>query len=197
MSLGEYKSDQQVSDEQLIERFRLSHDNVYIGELYSRYAHLILGLAIKYFKNETDATDAVSAIFELLLKELKKYQVENFKSWLYTVSKNYCLQELRKRKSSKEKSLLYEDFVQETMENGQAEHLSKAEKEKVFEQLEKSVNLLKYNQRLCIKMFYLEGLTYADISAQTGFSLKEIKSYIQNGKRNLQILMTQENNGKQ
>jgi RNA polymerase sigma factor (sigma-70 family) len=185
-----------LSDEQLIERFRFSHDNLYIGELYSRYAHLILGLSLKYFKNETDALDAVSGIFEVLMKELKKHHVENFKSWLYSVSKNYCLQELRKRKSINEKSSLYEEFVRDTMEFEDFTHPNSIlEKEATFRNLEKCVKDLKYNQRICIKMFYLEGYTYVDISNETGFSLKEIKSYIQNGKRNLQILMS-ETNGK-
>lgn len=183
-----------LTDEQLIEKFRLSHDTIYIGELYYRYAHLILGVGIKYFKNETDASDAVSNIFEILIKELKKHKVDNFRSWLYTVAKNHCLQELRKKQNSDKQTSPFEDFLQETMESEENLHLIE-EREVLYLKLEKAMPELKYNQRICIKMFYLEKKTYADIAMETGFSLKEIKSYIQNGKRNL-LLKLQEENGK-
>jgi RNA polymerase sigma factor (sigma-70 family) len=183
-----------LTDEQLIEKFRLSHDTIYIGELYYRYAHLILGVGIKYFKNETDASDAVSNIFEILIKELKKHKVDNFRSWLYTVAKNHCLQELRKKQNSYKQTSPFEDFLHETMESEENLHLIE-EREVLYLKLEKAMPELKYNQRICIKMFYLEKKTYADIALETGFSLKEIKSYIQNGKRNL-LLKLQEENGK-
>lgn len=183
-----------LTDEQLIEKFRLSHDTIYIGELYYRYAHLVLGVGIKYFKNESDASDAVSNIFEILIKELKKHKIDNFKSWLYTVAKNHCLQELRKKQNTDKTTYPFEDFLQETMESEENLHLIE-EKEALYIKLEKAMPELKYNQRICIKMFYLDKKTYADIAFETGFSLKEIKSYIQNGKRNL-LLKLQEENGK-
>lgn len=186
------KPEEQITDEQLIEKFRLSHDNTYVGELYNRYAHLVLGLGLKYFKNQDDASDAVSNIFELLIKELKKHRIENFKSWLFTVSKNHCLQELRKRQTTDKKASVFEDFLQETMESDEEIHLI-SKKEELLIKLEKALPELKYNQKICIKMFYLERKTYADIAEETGFSLKEIKSYIQNGKRNLLIKLQEEN----
>lgn len=186
------KPEEQITDEQLIEKFRLSHDNTYVGELYNRYAHLVLGLGLKYFKNQDDASDAVSNIFELLIKELKKHRIENFKSWLFTVSKNHCLQELRKRQTTDKKASVFEDFLLETMESDEEIHLI-SKKEELLIKLEKALPELKYNQKICIKMFYLERKTYADIAEETGFSLKEIKSYIQNGKRNLLIKLQEEN----
>lgn len=180
-----------LPDNELIERFRYSHDNQYVGELYTRYAHLVLGLCIKYFEDVDVAKDATMSIFELLLQELKRHHIDHFKSWLYTVSKNYCLQELRKKKSRNKKEDLFKDFLQETMESELDMH-PKEQKELLLLKMERLIPTLKYNQRLCLKMFYLEGKSYADISHELNFSLKEVKSHIQNGKRNLKIKMQED-----
>ena len=180
-----------LPDNELIDRFRYSHDNQYVGELYTRYAHLVLGLCIKYFKDVDVAKDATMSIFELLLHELKRHHIDHFKSWLYTVSKNYCLQELRKKKSRNKKEDLFKDFLQDTMESELDMH-PKEQKELLLLKMESLIPTLKYNQRLCLKMFYLEGKSYADISHELNFSLKEVKSHIQNGKRNLKIKMQED-----
>ena len=180
-----------LPDNELIDRFRYSHDNQYVGELYTRYAHLVLGLCIKYFKDVDVAKDATMSIFELLLHELKRHHIDHFKSWLYTVSKNYCLQELRKKKSRNKKEDLFKDFLQDTMESELDTH-PKEHKELLLLRMEKLLPTLKNNQRLCLKMFYLEGKSYVDISYWLNFSLKEVKSHIQNGKRNLKIKMQED-----
>ena len=180
-----------LPDNELIERFRYSHDNQYVGELYTRYAHLVLGLCIKYFEDVDVAKDATMSIFELLLQVLKRHHIDHFKSWLYTVSKNYCLQELRKKKSRNKKEDLFKDFLQETMESELDMH-PKEQKELLLLKMERLIPTLKYNQRLCLKMFYLEGKSYVDISYELNFSLKEVKSHIQNGKRNLKIKMQED-----
>lgn len=176
----------QLPDNELIDRFRYSHDNLYIGELYGRYAHLVLGLCIKYFKDVEIAKDATMSIFELLMTELKRHNIENFKSWLFTVSKNYCLQELRKKNSFQKKEDLYKVFLADTMENDLEIHPID-EKEKFLSMIEQLLPSLNNSQRICLKMFYLEGKSYADISQELNFSLKDVKSHIQNGKRNLKI----------
>jgi RNA polymerase sigma-70 factor (ECF subfamily) len=184
-----------LPDLEIIERYRHSHDNIYIGILYKRYAHLVLGTCFNYLKSESKAEDALSGIFELLMVELKKHKIQNFKSWLYTLSKNYCLQELRKDKNLLGKENAYENFLKENMESDAILHPinDKAAKEKIFIALEKALIALKYNQQVCLKMFYFENKSYADINKETGFSLKEIKSNIQNGKRNLLIKMQESN----
>ena len=181
-----------LPDSELIELFRHSHDNKYIGHLYLRYSHLVLGLCIKYYKDKNKAEDAVMSIFELMIKELKKHKVENFKSWLYTVSKNYCLQDLRKTQTKLKKSDAFEVFYKESMEIDDENHLiDKKKKERLLNKMEKALLLLKYEQKKCLTQFYLNNKTYAEIATETGYTLNEVKSYIQNGKRNLKNKMTQ------
>lgn len=175
-----------LSDNELIERFRYSHDNKYVGELYLRYAHLVLGLCLNYYQDKEKAKDATMSIFENLISELKKHSITHFKSWLYTVSKNHCLQELRKTQTLRKKEDAYESFFSETMELTEDNHLN-TEKEQWLVKLEDGLQELKEDQQKCLRLFYLEGLSYADIVEKTNYTLKEVKSNIQNGKRNLKI----------
>ena len=169
----------------LIRLYRSSHDVQYIGELYRRYAHLILGVCMKYLKNLADSEDAVMEIFEKLHLDLKKNEVEHPKSWLYMVAKNHCLMKLRKAGLSVEfpevmpHTPQYDDDF-EDFEN----------KEKLIQLLENNMNHLKNEQRLCVELFYLKEKSYKEIVMQTGFSLNEIKSHIQNGKLNLKKMMS-------
>lgn len=190
-----FKSKNKLSDlpdAELVERYRHSHDPKYVGHLYLKYTHLILGLCLKYFKDEDKANDAVMSIFEQIVKDLKKHNVDNFKSWLYTLSKNYCLQELRKNKSIHKKKDAFEIFLANSVENDLEFHqLEKETKEKLLTKLELKLPLLKDNQEKCVRAFYLESKTYQQIADENNLSLKEVKSSIQNGKRNLKIKMTE------
>ncbi|MEO5673400.1 MAG: sigma-70 family RNA polymerase sigma factor [Chitinophagales bacterium] len=172
------------SDAELISRYKQSGDPAIIGELYERYAHLVLGVCLKYLKHYEDAGDASIEIFEQLLQKLKSHEISNFKSWLYTVSKNHCLMKLRR----KNHHLELHDDLSEIVESNQGLHPpSVNEKEEQLRHLEEAVLLLSAEQRQCVELFYLNELSYEQIMLQTGFTFREVKSYIQNGKRNLKI----------
>lgn len=192
MFFKQTKQYSKFTDEELVERYRLSHDVKYAGNLYLRYTHLVLGLGIKYFKNESAATDAVMDIFEIVTKELKKRHVENFKSWLYTVSKNHCLQELRKNKTVIKKQDAFEVFLNNSMENNEELHLiERTEKEALLLKLEKALPSLNQQQQQCVKAFYLENKSYQLIADEFRMTINDVKSNIQNGKRNLKIKLTE------
>lgn len=193
MSKNNYNS---VSDEDLVEYYRNSHDTVYVGELYTRYTHLVYGVCMKYLQNDNDAKDATMQIFEKLLKELKKHHITAFKPWLYMVVKNYCMMEFRKAASQKTNTQKIVKEQQQNVETDVDTHLDeKAEKELMLNGLEKGLSALKPEQQQCVKLFYLEELSYKDIAEKTGFSLNDVKSHIQNGKRNLKLFLTENKNG--
>ncbi|MBL7799447.1 MAG: sigma-70 family RNA polymerase sigma factor [Chitinophagales bacterium] len=193
MSKNNYNS---VSDEDLVEYYRNSHDTVYVGELYTRYTHLVYGVCMKYLQNDNDAKDATMQIFEKLLKELKKHHITAFKPWLYMVVKNYCMMEFRKAASQKTNTQKIVKEQQQNVETDVDAHLDeKAEKELMLNGLEKGLSALKPEQQQCVKLFYLEEMSYKDIAEKTGFSLNDVKSHIQNGKRNLKLFLTENKNG--
>ncbi|MBK9283081.1 MAG: sigma-70 family RNA polymerase sigma factor [Sphingobacteriaceae bacterium] len=168
-------------------------DNEAVGVLYEKYGHLVLGLCIKYLKNKDDAKDMVIQIFTGLLEDLKKHKIQFFKSWLYVYSKNRCLMELRNRQRSLKKDLELQDNAHLIMDFSSDEHLK--EKEHQITVMEQAINKLNPEQKKCIELFYLKSKSYVEISDLTGYTNNEVKSFIQNGKRNLKIKMEEILNG--
>ena len=182
------------TDEELIVRYKDSADNNIISELFDRYTHLIFGVCMKYLKNKEDSKDAVMQIFEQLLSKLRTQEIKNFKSWIYTVSKNHCLMHIRHERTTKKyKVEYYENMQQEIMESTELfHHLNKEEINDRIPKLKKGIDQLKADQRRCIELLYLQEKSYKEVAEMTGFSLKQVKSYIQNGKRNLKIFLENE-----
>lgn len=173
------------SDAELIERYRYTNDLAVLGELYNRYMDLVYGVCLKYLKTPEDAQDSVMNIFEELIAKLQKHEVGNFKSWLYTLAKNHCLMRLRSEKRTPVVTMK-EEFVQ----SEEAGHLEDVIiKEESFLQMEDCLKQLSVEQRRTIELFYLQGKCYNEIAAETGLEWKAVRSYIQNGRRNLKLCM--------
>lgn len=187
---GGDKDPANLSDEALVEQYRNTGDRQLAGELYKRTAHLVLGICMKYLKDQHQAEDAVMDIYEKLLNDLRTHEVQHFKSWLYMVSKNHCLMKLRKDQTQLKRHDGYEDFVKAVMENEEPPHLNGTDTDDAATlKLEKALQELNEGQRECVILFYLDGKSYKDIVDQTGYSDKQVKSFIQNGKRNLKLMM--------
>lgn len=174
-----------TSDEDLVLAYRRSPDMSILGELYQRYMELVYGVCLKYLKEPEDAKDAVLNIFEELTTKLNKYEVENFKAWLYQLAKNHCLMRLR---SEKKKATV--NINPALMQSEEIVHLNgELEKEANFKQLQYCLEQLLQEQRQVIELFYLQGKCYNEIAATTGMEWNKVRSYIQNGRRNLKNCM--------
>lgn len=171
-----------LPDEELIYRFVHRQEQVAITYLYERYAHLVLGVCCKYLNDTEAAKDATQQIFIRLLDDLKKYNIEKFKPWLCQVARNFCLMQLRQSIP-----VVNNEFITNMDMEFEEDMHHKLEQEKAFEKLEDALKELNDEQRTCIELFYLKKMTYASISKQTGYTLLQVKSFIQNGKRNLKI----------
>jgi RNA polymerase sigma factor (sigma-70 family) len=175
-----------ISDQQLLENFYRDYDNQWLGILFQRYTLLLYGVCIKYLKNEEEAKDAVQQVFLKAITELNKYKVEYVKSWLYMVAKNHCLMKLRERNGKTATAIEDQQIADETDAASLHRHI---EKDQQLELMAASLLELSVEQKQCVTLFYLEKKSYQDISTLTGYSVMQVKSYIQNGKRNLKILM--------
>lgn len=169
-----------------------------LGTLFKRYSHLVFGVCMKYLKNEAMAEDMSMQVFEKLITSLKEHEIQNFRPWLHMVTRNECLMHLRKQKGQQvtelEPSRTEND--DEVMEFAAEEHLDDVEwKEMQLDVLEEGIKSLNEEQRLCIELFYLQKKSYQEVADLTGYDLKKVKSYIQNGKRNLRIFMEKRNAG--
>jgi RNA polymerase sigma factor (sigma-70 family) len=175
-----------ITDQELLEKFHADHDNEWLGILLQRYTLLLLGVCMKYLKNEEEAKDSVQQIFLKVIQELHKYKVEYFKSWLYMVAKNHCLMKLRDRQGKIATELterLTATPDEETDRNALLQN------DHTLNLMEEALKELNPEQKQCVTLFYLEKKSYQEITEGTGFSMLQVKSYIQNGKRNLKILI--------
>ncbi|RYF86098.1 MAG: sigma-70 family RNA polymerase sigma factor [Chitinophagaceae bacterium] len=173
-----------ISDQELLEYFYADKNQEWIGILLQRYTLLLLGVCMKYLKDETEAKDCVQQVFLKVLTEVPKYKIEYFKSWLYMVAKNHCLMRLRDKGARQVKELTEQHIPDD--ENDKQDLL---QNEQTYELLEKALEELNEEQKTAVNLFYLQKNSYQQISEKTGFSLMQVKSFIQNGKRNLKIIL--------
>jgi RNA polymerase sigma-70 factor (ECF subfamily) len=176
------------SDEELVRHYKSKHEHVFISEIYKRYSHLIFLVCVKYLKDRDAAKDAVMDIFEELIEKLPNQTISYFKGWIYTVTRNHCLMKLRKEKKTERLEDVFDGNNHDFMETNNFLHLTEEDNflsKTILEKLE----LLKGNQKKCLKSFYFDKRAYKEISEKENISEKKVKSYIQNGKRNLRLLL--------
>ena len=174
-----------LTDEELLRRYKADGNGDWIGVLFDRYAVLLLGMCMKYLKNEEDARDSVQQVFLKVLSEINKHEIQYFRAWIYQVAKNHCLMQLR------QKHIKYQEEISDkNAPAAPAEDLpGLREKDQLLENMEHALDMLNKEQQTCIRLFYLAKQSYNQIAAQTGYTLLQVKSYIQNGKRNLKHLL--------
>lgn len=185
-------NDAHTTDQQLLEQWYATRDNTILGTLLQRYTLLLLGVCMKYLKNEEEAKDAVQQVFVKAISELQKYKVDYLKSWLYMIARNHCLMKLRDNHFVMKEA---GDWLNEEADDAALESKNR---EAVFQYLEEAIAHLNAEQKTCVTLFYLHRKSYNEISALTGQSLQQVKSCIQNGKRNLKLFINkklQQHNG--
>lgn len=171
-----------LTDKELIEHYRKKRNHKYLAELFGRYAHLVMGVCMKYLKNSEASKDGVMDMYESLTEKLISNEIANFGGWIYVVTKNYCLGELRKQA----KEGLLENSLDESMEFAlHATPTNEYELELQLTALENCIEELNKEQAKCVRLFYLKKKSYREVTNLTGYSLNQVKSNIQNGKRNL------------
>ena len=171
-----------ISDQELLDRFYAKRDPGLLGSLLERYTLILFGVGMKYLRSEELAKDMVQQVFLKALSEIPKYRIDNIGGWLYRVAKNQCLSDLREHRRVAD-----QEVPVHLVQPDEPDEMALWQQEHTLTQLKLAVLTLRPEQRLCITLFYFEQRTYQEISDQTGFDLKQVKSHIQNGKRNLRL----------
>ncbi len=181
------------TDGELLERFRSSGDLEILGALYQRYMHLVYGVCLRYFGDRERARDGVMQIFEKLITGIPEHEIRQFKSWLYVLTKNHCLMEIRSGKTHEqrmEKWLAEQEYY---MESGEELHPIDEQGAAKHSALKECIENLKKEQRKCIQLFYFQNKSYREIAGLLSMEEKKVKSNLQNGKRNLKICLEEKN----
>lgn len=176
-----------ASDEDLVRLLREGHRSA-LGDLWDRYAELLYGVGMKYLKNVDQSQDEVVELFAGLTALVQKHEVATFRPWVHSVMRNRCLQVLRKNKPTAQlpAELLQSDPV--------ADHDDAVLHEATLNQLEEAIGLLNADQQQCIRLFHLEHQSYQQVADNTSFSIDQIRSHLQNGRRNLRLILTRARN---
>jgi len=183
------RGDEKSSDKQILDRYLLSGNMDDLGTLYARYMHLGYGVCMKYFREKEESQDAVMEIFEKIVVELDKKPVENFKSWLFVLTKNFCLMHLRSKQSRQRRSWAFEEVAGLFMENNGEMHPIDKDDLLMDTALRDCIEELKEEQRRCIELFYYNSKCYREIAEDMRMDEKKVKSHLQNAKRNLKICL--------
>lgn len=182
----------ELSDEKLIARYLSEKDLEILGALFQRYIHLVYGVCLKYFRNREESKDSVMQIFEKLITEIEKHEVTSFRGWLYVLTKHYCLRRLQTGASERKK--IQQFSAEQFMESEPVlSPFDETPEKDMNEALNRCIEKLRIEQRQCIQLFYFEEKCYQEISDTLQIALTKVKSYIQNGKRNLKICLEKEN----
>jgi len=179
-----------LSDEQLVFAFCEKGENEFLQELFSRHLRLVFLICMKYFKDEDQAKDMSMIVFEKVSEDIKKFEVRVFRNWLHVVTRNACLMELRKHTSAKTIHVAEEKEMEKIMESDTFLHPEDMNHHELkLTQLESAISSLEHEQKECIELFYLKEKSYKEVADITGYSVNQVKSNIQNGKRNLKIIL--------
>lgn len=195
MFLKRFRRPKPTTDAEYVATYRATGDLAVLGELYERHMELVYAVCYNYLRDEDEAKDAVMHLFEQLVTDLRRHDVQQFQSWLHSVARNYCLMQLRKKQAHPLATLLTQDagegesddflLLADAVSDG-------AELEEDLTRMEACLQTLPAEQRTCLTLFYLEQKSYTDVARQTGYDLKQVKSYLQNGRRNLKLCMSKQ-----
>lgn len=184
-----FKKKEYNSDEELLQHYKKSGNKEVFADLFKKHVSVVYGTCLFYLQDKAEAQDATMQLFEKLMLDLNNREIGNFKGWLSFVVRNHCISLIRKNKSQTKNIKSWYEFEYADTTYEEEEKINAVSDEAMIEHMRACLPKLKENQRVCVELFYLNNKSYQDIANETGFTLNEIKSYIQNGKRNLKLLL--------
>ena len=188
--LNKNKPLSELTDEQLIAKYKASGKNEFVGELYNRHVHLVYGICLKYIRNKEESKDIAMMVFEKLLSHLSSSEIQSFKKWLYTITKNLCLNFLRSQNKKTDQIAEWQEYEKKAINFMEYEDFLGLNNNDSEEKLiRNAIARLKPDQRQCITLFYFENMSYKEIESKTKFTSKQVKSLLQNGKRKLKLIL--------
>lgn len=184
-----FKKKEYSSDEELLKHYKQTGNKELFADLFKKHVSVVYGSCLFYLQDKDEAQDATMQLFEKLMLDVNNREIDNFKGWLSFVVRNHCISIIRKNKSQSKNIKSYYEFEYEAPNSDTEEKINSVSDDVMLENMQLCLPKLKENQRLCVELFYLKNMSYQDIANETSFTLNEIKSYIQNGKRNLKLLL--------
>ncbi len=186
------KKKEYVNDEDLLLQYKQSGDKELFADLFKKHVTSVYGTCLFYLQDKDEAQDATMVLFEKLMLDISTREINNFKAWLSFVVRNHCISLIRKSKTVSKNKKSYYAFEMEETSYETEEKIQSVSDDVLLLEMKNCLPRLKDKQRICVERFYLQNKSYQDIADETGYSLNEIKSHIQNGKRNLKLMIEEQ-----
>jgi RNA polymerase sigma-70 factor (ECF subfamily) len=186
------KKKEYVNDEDLLLQYKQSGDKELFADLFKKHVTSVYGTCLFYLQDKDEAQDATMVLFEKLMLDISTREINNFKAWLSFVVRNHCISLIRKNKTASKNKKSYYEFEMEETSYEAEEKIQSVSDDVLLQEMKNCLPRLKDKQRICVERFYLQNKSYQDIANETGYSLNEIKSHIQNGKRNLKLMIEEQ-----
>ena len=185
-----------ASDEELLQAYRETGNRELAAELFNRYVHLVYGLCRQHLKDREDCRDAVMAVFEQIVIKARETEIRHFNKWLYSTAKNHCITSLRAEERNTRQQEEWENYEKSSPEFMENEGFLRLYYKRTNEPdagllLEEAIAELDEGQQICLRLFFFEKKSYKEVAGETGYSVKQVKSHLQNGKRRLSVMLGQ------
>lgn len=174
----------ELSDIELLNLYHKSGKVDYLGILFKRYTKILLGVSLKYTSDIHDAEDVVQQVFIKFLEQTPP-NIQNVGGYLFFMTKNESLNFLKKSSNKYHYQPIGGEF--EVKDENELELNILLEKEGHAQLLQNAIDSLKEDQRNAINSFYFHKKSYEEVAQQFNWTVGEVKSHIQNAKRNLKI----------
>jgi len=169
-----------VPDEVLAQRFQTTGGPQYFSEIFRRYKKSVFAGCLAMLRSRMVAEELTQETFIRLFTRIDTFRGGSFKAWIHRVARNLCLNQLADH--GRGEAISYEDARApgEPVKGLEPEFLIRNEVRTIL-------NQLTAQQRITMKLFYLDGYRYGEIGERLGLSPEQVKSSLQNGKRQFRI----------
>jgi RNA polymerase sigma-70 factor (ECF subfamily) len=174
----------ELTDAMLMERTRLG-DRKAFEELVNRYRRPILRLARRTVRDDFEAEDLAQKVFVQAYRAAGRYRpTAKFSTWLFTIARNLCLNEIRRRIRRSAESLdAWRDseegaFSRQFEDPAGQEPDQEVQRAELYQMVEEAIDDLPENQRVAITLCREGDQSYEDIGEVLGLSVSAVKSLV-------------------
>lgn len=184
-----------MSDEELVEKVKKGDVDAY-EEIVKKYENKVFGIVYHMIKNQNDVEDLAQEVFIKVYKNLSKFKGDSsLYTWIYKITVNLCLDEMKKRKNIiylDEKLEVEDGELERELPSSDKTQVELYEEKELKENLHKCIGKLPEKQRVMIVLRDIKGFSYEEISEITSVKLGTVKSQINRARLKLKELLDEE-----
>ncbi len=174
---------QNISEDILIKASRGDTDA--FEKIYRATSGFVYNVAFRIANNKEDAEEVTQGVFPTIYRKLKDFRGQSsFRPWVDKMTTNSAINYSKKRSKEKNRTVAYNDDLKLVNVHGEMEE--KIDKEHQKETITSMLEILKPDQRACIVLRNIEGLSYREVAESLKININTVRSRL---KRAREILL--------